>query len=232
MVAMETLDRAHRAGQQRLYPSIADPSWLILRRRREIFRRWMEGLPPGLSVLDIGGRIQPYRSLLAAKCAKYTALDLAWTPLVSVIGQAERLPLADGQFDLVLCTQVLEYIPEPRSAIDEIHRVLKAGGTLFLSAPAVYPRGAEIEYWRFLPCALKRMLASFSEVDVTPEGNSLVGLVRTLNVCLVTLAPGVLARLLRYTLVPCLNLLGALVEPVFPGGDDRFSANYSVRARK
>jgi SAM-dependent methyltransferase len=155
------------------------------------------------------------------------------TQLVDVIAQAERLPFPDRQFDLIFCTQVLEYIPEPGLVIDEIYRTLKTGGFLLLSAPAVFPRDSENEYWRFLPCALKRLLSSFSSIEVVPEGNSLVGFIRTVNVCLISFArPALLGWLLRYSAVPLLNLLGASMQWSSRSTNDRFSANYSVLARK
>lgn len=234
MSQMETLQEVQRAGNERLYPSLTNPNWLVLRRRRELFRRWLSALPgSSLAVLDIGGRIQPYRVLLADRCAKYVAIDLQATPLVDLIGRAEQLPLADAQFDLIFCTQVLEYVPDPRAAIAEIHRVLKPGGFLLLSVPFVFPRDSELEYWRFLPAAIRQLLAAFASVEVAPEGNSAVGVVRTMGVSLVTFAkPAVLGALLRFTMVPMLNLLGVLLEFITPAGDDRFTANFSALAKK
>ena len=54
----ETLDWVNREGRERAAPSIANPSWLVLARRRELFRHWIQQLPASnLSVLDLGGRI-------------------------------------------------------------------------------------------------------------------------------------------------------------------------------
>ena len=234
MQQSETLEQVQRAGRDRLYPSITNPSWLVLRKRRDVFTGCLKNLSArDLSVLDVGGRIQPYRILLAEKCARYVAMDVRLTPLVNVVGRAEQLPFGSQQFDIVLCTQVLEYVPEPQVVIAEIHRALKAGGVLLLSVPAVFPRDSDSEYWRFLPCALKYLLSAFSSVDVVPEGNSLIGFIRTLNVCLVTfIKPRFFGTVLRFSMVPVLNMLGALLQFVMPSADDRFTANFSVLARK
>jgi SAM-dependent methyltransferase len=234
MAPTETLEQVQKAGRERLSPSITNPNWLVLRKRREVFAAWIRAIPSeNLSVLDVGGRIQPYRGLLKQRCARYLAIDLNPTPLVDVVGRAERLPFSDEQFDLIFCTQVLEYIPEPPVVLNEIYRTLKHGGFLMLSAPAAFPRDSESEYWRFLPCALRHLLAGFSSVQVVPEGNSVVGFIRTTNVCLITFArPALLGTLLRFSLVPLLNLLGAAAQWVTRSTDDRFSANYSVLARK
>jgi SAM-dependent methyltransferase len=233
MADTETLEQVQRVGRRRLYPSLTDPNWLVLRKRRELFRQWLEKIPrENLNVLDVGGRIQPYRALLGNSCARYLAVDVRHTALVDIVGQAERLPFASQQFDLVFCTQVLEYTPDPQLVVDEIYRTLKTGGFLFISVPAVFPRDSEIEYWRFLPGGLRRLLSDFSHVDLAPEGNSLVGMVRTINVCLVSLSKPLLGRVFRFTIVPLLNLLAALLQLVLPSNDDRFTANFSALAQK
>jgi SAM-dependent methyltransferase len=230
----ETLEEVRKAGKARLHPSLTDPNWLILRYRRELFEQWLKHLPAGgVSVLDVGGRIQPYRSLLGAKCRRYVALDIRITVLVDVVGLAQHLPVADEIFDLVFCTQVLEYLPEPQLALNEIRRTLKKGGFLFLSVPAVFPRDSESECWRFLPAGLRSLLSGFSSVEVAPEGNSLTGFVRTINVCLLTFAkPAALRRLISCTVVPVLNILGAFLQSVIHSDDDRFTANFSILAKK
>jgi len=230
----DSMQKVRRIEHQRLHPSLTNPSWLILGARRKRFEQWLSQVPgSALHVLDVGGRIQPYRALLGDRCSQYIAVDLQPTPLVSVIGDARQLPFAGEQFDLVLCCQVLEYIADPRAAITEMHRCLKPGGFLLLSVPAVFPRDAEEEYWRFLPGAVRHLLADFSRVELAPEGNSLVGFLRTVNVCAAAFArPPVLARLLSFTLVPLLNVLGSAAEILLPSENDRFTANFSAFAQK
>jgi SAM-dependent methyltransferase len=50
-----------------------------------------------------------------------------------------RLPFADDSFDLVICAEVLEHIPEDEQAIREIVRVLKPGERLAVSVPRFFP---------------------------------------------------------------------------------------------
>jgi SAM-dependent methyltransferase len=234
MSPTETPSQVQDIGRDRFYPSLTNPNWLVLRKRRELFKCWLGGLPQqNLSVLDVGGRIQPYRCLLGDRCNRYVAVDLRTTPLVNVIAKGQQLPFGDASFDLVFCTQVLEYVAEPQLVVNEIHRTLKDGGFLLLSVPAVFPRDSDIEYWRFLPSALGHLLSGFSHVDLASEGNSLTGLIRTLSVCLVTFArPPLLGKILSFTVVPVLNILGAFLEVLIPVNDDRFTANFSALARK
>ena len=77
-----TLKEVVQQGRERLFPSLSNPNWLILRERRKIFERWLAQLPSHkLDVLDVGGRIQPYRTLLTDRVRRYVAVDLRLTPL-------------------------------------------------------------------------------------------------------------------------------------------------------
>jgi SAM-dependent methyltransferase len=227
------LEQVQRESRERLYPSLRNPNWLILRRRRQIFEAGLSRLPQqGVSVLDVGGRLQPYRPLLGTRAKSYVAIDLRVTPLVNVGAVAEALPFQDDQFDFVICTQVFEYLPEPRLAVAEIKRVLRKGGVLFLSAPSVFLRDNDKEYWRFLPESLRYLLREFENVEVAPEGNSLTGFLRTCNVFLTAFfRPRILAPLWLSTFVPLLNVAGCVLEKL-AGQNDDFTANYSVWARK
>jgi SAM-dependent methyltransferase len=54
-------------------------------------------------------------------------------------GDARRLPFADGTFDAVVTSEVLEHIQDDVTAISELHRVLKPGGTLGVTVPTWWP---------------------------------------------------------------------------------------------
>jgi SAM-dependent methyltransferase len=222
-----------RQAQERLHPALSDPNWLVLRARRKIFEEWIALIPgKALRILDVGGRLQPYRPLFAERVERYYAADLAPGPLVNVVASAGQLPFASDSFDLVVCTQVLEYVARPQEAIDEIRRVLKAGGSLLLSVPSVFPRDSDPEYWRFLPAAVRLMLGEFTQVEVEAEGSSVAGLFRTLNVWTFVFSPVWLRFLLRYTGIPVVNAFGDLAEKVIGSKNDQFSANFSAWARK
>ena len=50
-----------------------------------------------------------------------------------------RLPFADGDFDRVITSEVLEHIQDDVAAIAELHRVLKPGGTFAATVPTEWP---------------------------------------------------------------------------------------------
>ena len=232
MPPTDAVKEFQNASLERLYPSIINPNWLVLRKRRELFRHWLEGsLAKGGTVLDIGGRIQPYRTLLPE--TRYLAIDLRLTPLVNVVANAERIPFPSQGFDLVLCTQMLEYAPDPGLVLSEIHRVLKPGGRVLLSVPSVFPQDADEDRWRFLPAGIRQLLSAFSEVEIVPEGGSIAGFFRTINVCLHMFAKySAIRTVLSYTVIPALNLMGLGLEEMVRSRNEAFAVNYSAMARK
>lgn len=54
-------------------------------------------------------------------------------------GDATRLPFADNTFDVVVTSEVLEHIQDDVSAMSELVRVLKPGGTLGATVPTWWP---------------------------------------------------------------------------------------------
>lgn len=52
---------------------------------------------------------------------------------------AEKLPFADASFDHIICSEVLEHLPDYQKVLQEIYRVLKPGGSLSLSVPRYWP---------------------------------------------------------------------------------------------
>ena len=71
----------------------------------------------------------------------------------------EPLPLGDGEFDLVLCAEMLEHVRDVQLLLSEVRRVLKPGGRLAITTPAhgrrtglrILARGFEPEFNPLLP---------------------------------------------------------------------------------
>jgi SAM-dependent methyltransferase len=86
--------------------------------------------------LDVGCGHKPYEKTFFAGAEKYVGMDyLTNRSQPDVVGSGTDIPLGDAGFDTVVCTEVLEHVPDPLKALREMHRVLKPGGHLILSTP-------------------------------------------------------------------------------------------------
>lgn len=107
---------------------------------------WRRIVPVGGQVLDLAcGRgffSQRLRGALDG-AVRIIGVDLSETILrvaqveqegmPLVLGNAERLPFTEGAFDVVLAISTFEHMEEPRPIIEEIYRVLKPQGYLYIS---------------------------------------------------------------------------------------------------
>jgi 2-polyprenyl-3-methyl-5-hydroxy-6-metoxy-1,4-benzoquinol methylase len=65
------------------------------------------------------------------------------------VSDIRDMPHPGNRFDLVMCAHVIEHLPDPKAALQEIHRVLKPGGHLLLVATRKSWIGAYIQLkWR------------------------------------------------------------------------------------
>ena len=60
-------------------------------------------------------------------------------PHADLHGSIDAIPVEDASFDVVLCLQVLEHVPDPAAAVRELRRVVRPGGRVLLSTHGVYP---------------------------------------------------------------------------------------------
>ncbi|MBV8062345.1 MAG: class I SAM-dependent methyltransferase [Nevskia sp.] len=107
-------------------------------------------LPRGGRVLDFGCADSPYRSCVPQGC-QYLAADLPGNPKATVlVGADGTLPCADGEFDAVLSSQVLEHVRDPGLYLAECRRVLRPGGRLLLSTHGtMFLHRDPVDYWRW-----------------------------------------------------------------------------------
>lgn len=99
-------------------------------------------------VLDIGCGVKPYKQFLS--CEKYIGIDESKDVNPDFIGTVTDIPFEDGYFDSTLCTEVLEHVPDIEKAVDEINRVMKYNGYLYLTVPQSWCIHYEPkDFWRF-----------------------------------------------------------------------------------
>ena len=93
-------------------------------------------------------------------------LDLSAMEDVDVAGDLIRLPLKNESVDTLICTGVLEHVPQPGRAVAEIYRVLKPGGRLFVETPFMQTvHASPDDYSRWTPNGLRRLLQDFDLLE-------------------------------------------------------------------
>lgn len=115
------------------------------------------GVLPGERVLDMGCGAGRHAFELYRRGADVVALDQNTSDLAEVAvmfeamaaegqvptgssaatveGDALALPFDDGEFDRIIAAEILEHIPDDRTAMEELFRVLKPGGVLAVTVP-------------------------------------------------------------------------------------------------
>jgi len=114
--------------------------------------------PGGYRVLDVGCGDRRYEPLFTANGATYIGYDGDWNPLADLHGSIDALPVEDGSFDLVICTQVLEHLPDPVAAVRELRRAVRAGGYVLASThgtAAYHPN--PVDLWRWTHTGLETL---------------------------------------------------------------------------
>jgi SAM-dependent methyltransferase len=85
-------------------------------------------------VLEIAPQPQ-IRRYLESVGVRYVGLDVESRLPIDIQADATSLPFRDGTFDVIICYQVLEHIPDDLTALEEMARVLSAGGVAFIQVP-------------------------------------------------------------------------------------------------
>ncbi|TAE17139.1 MAG: methyltransferase domain-containing protein [Bacteroidetes bacterium] len=114
--------------------------------------QWIENtllkIPAGSSILDAGAGECQFKKFCSH--LKYTSQDFSqydgtgseglqtqtWdVSSIDIVSDITAIPVPDASFDAVMCTEVLEHVPDPVAALKELVRVVKPGGYLLITAP-------------------------------------------------------------------------------------------------
>jgi ubiquinone/menaquinone biosynthesis C-methylase UbiE len=114
--------------------------------------KWIEEtlkkIPAGLTILDAGAGESQFKKF--CDHLKYIAQDFGqysgegnvglqtgtWdNTKLDIVSDILSIPLPNHSVDAIMCTEVLEHIPDPLGAIKEFSRLVKPGGYLLITAP-------------------------------------------------------------------------------------------------
>lgn len=124
-------------GYDKLRPNALCPGTLSLERHRYLWlylQRQTTLLEDKLKVLHVAPEQVFYTKFKQFNHWDYTTTDLH-SPLADVKADICALPFRDNSFDFILCNHVLEHITDDVTAMKELYRVLKRGGTLIAQVP-------------------------------------------------------------------------------------------------
>jgi len=110
----------------------------------------LTSLPHGLRLLDAGAG--ELRNKKFCSHLNYVSQDICqydgggngssglqtgkWdTSRIDIVSDITNIPEPDGSFDVILCSEVFEHLPDATKALDEFQRLLKPGGLLITTAP-------------------------------------------------------------------------------------------------
>lgn len=185
-------------------------------------------------ILDAGAGYGAWTPILK-KYGDVVSVDLSRQGRPDVAADLKNLPFAADAFDAAFCSQVLEHEREPAALFAELHRVLKAGGALVVTAPHMSRlHDAPQDYFRFTARGLQFLAeeAGFATETLGPCGGLLSFLGHNLNVLgLALMAP-----------VPLIGRIAVaaakLTAPLWPALDRAvdskglFALNWMLVARK
>lgn len=118
---------------ERFYTDVANDTITLITRHEPL---------EGRTVLDVGAGQEQFGRRFVDRGARYVAVDLERESLSpgpgngAVVGRGENLPFPDAFADIVMSNNVMEHVTQPGVLADEMLRVVKPGGLVFISYTA------------------------------------------------------------------------------------------------
>lgn len=125
-------------------------------------------------VIDLGGKRENKRGSFQPpeqETQSWWFLNLDWVTQPNIFADVTETPLKTASVDCILCTEVLEHLKDPQACVDEIHRLLRTDGLVFVSTPFFYPVHADpYDFQRFTEDGLRHLFREFKSVEVYRMG--------------------------------------------------------------
>lgn len=153
-----------------------EPSYSLRRQYvDEYLQRELAALPANTRLLDLGGVKAGQRGQTdpSARFAQVLAANIVRDKRPDLQADAAALPLAAGSQAAVLCSEVLEHVPDPRQVLRQIHRVLAPGGCLLITVPFLFRQhGDPSDYGRYTEWYWDETLRElgFEQIEIQKQG--------------------------------------------------------------
>lgn len=148
------------------------------------------------NLIDLGCGNMPFRAFIERQVTAYHGLDkFPTTPSVTYEADIQNMSIiADQSYDVALCIEVLEHVPNPRLAIREVRRILRLGGNAIITVPHLSRLHDEpYDYYRYTKYGLEYLLSSegLKVIQLVKRGGIFSFLGHQLSTILVGIAWGV-----------------------------------------
>jgi len=126
-------------------------------------------------VLDVGCGEQPLRTLVEESGALYMSTDIAQNQSRTVdflvdISSPHANKTISGQFELIILSEVLEHVPDPYLALQNIKKLLAPSGKAVITTPFIWPLHEQpLDYQRLTSHWFDKHVASVGLRVVTNE---------------------------------------------------------------
>jgi len=117
-------------------------------------------------IVGSGDGTASYLDVAEVEGATILETDVSLAGTAHIVCDASDLPFEDGSFDMVICQAVLEHVLEPQRCVDEMHRVLHAGGVVYATTPFMQQvHMGEFDFMRFTRSGHRWLFRRFVELD-------------------------------------------------------------------
>ena len=190
--------------------------------------------------LDIGCGSKPYKLLYQS--SEYVGLELDTQENKSLKDadyyyDGNKFPFKDDDFDSIVANEVFEHVFNPDNFLNEIKRILKKDGKLFMTIPFVWDEHEQpFDYARYSSYGIKSILEKhgFEIVEQRKSVSDIRVIFQLLNLYTfkkLVSKNGVMNLFMTLIFIAPINILGSLINLILPLNSDLYLDNI-ILARK
>lgn len=211
--------------------------------RRPLFLN-VKALAPKLSgkLLDFGCGRKPYENLFRVN--EYVGIDMEQTghehknSKIDVYYDGKHIPFPDESFDSVFCSEVFEHVFNLDEIIVEIKRVMKTDARILVTVPfAWHEHETPYDFGRYTSFGIKHLFEKngFEIMEYRKSGNFIrvnFQLWALYFYSIINTNNGGLNFLLRMLFIIPINIMGAILAPLFPINKSLYFNNVVLAVKK